>query len=159
MNAQDAVGETALHRAVRFQEQFSQRTRLIPLLCDLGANINAQSFQGETPLHVGTKLRHFRSVDTLRVGVGNFEAGSGLELHLQDSNGDTALGIAIRDQAMPALSKSLIHFRVNGDRLARDKDWVRNRLARDRDSVRNIVSGHEKSETSGDEHGTEGKRS
>ncbi|MFQ3621603.1 MAG: ankyrin repeat domain-containing protein [Spirochaetales bacterium] len=45
VNQRDLMGNTPLHKAVRYPE-------MVKLLLDKGADINAQNLLGETPLHI-----------------------------------------------------------------------------------------------------------
>jgi len=100
-NAKCDNGMMQLHIAAYNQDVVA--TRLL-ISNGNGANVNAKSDGGETPLHTIVKSRHGRYVGTLageiqddnwvRVIIAKLLVSNGADVEAKDSNGQTPLGIA-----------------------------------------------------------------
>lgn len=71
-----------------------QRNGSIPVLIDVGADVNAKNIDGDTPLHIAflkSEWDHHAVVDTIRTLV-----DAGADINAKNNDGDTVLHIASR---------------------------------------------------------------
>ncbi|MFQ5571831.1 MAG: ankyrin repeat domain-containing protein [Rhodothermales bacterium] len=95
VNAQDTLGNTALHDAVAMK-----RTEVAALLLENGANPNLKGSYGRTPLHVAVMEEHVTLVRLLR--------GYGADINAQTENGMTVLHLAVIDNNVELVKLALL---------------------------------------------------
>jgi ankyrin repeat protein len=94
LEGRNIQGRTALHHAAD-----QDHAAIVGLLCEAGAQTDAQDFHGHTPLHVASWQGHLASVEAL--------VAASASLELRDSNGDTALALAATEP-VPSVVRCLL---------------------------------------------------
>jgi ankyrin repeat protein len=102
VNAEDEDHATALHLALNHRD-----LKVAPVLLDHGANPNAESNLGETPLHRLLKYNYFREdlhLDTVQLLLEN-----GAKPNVQGKDGVTPLQLTSRN-GMPSVARLLCNY-------------------------------------------------
>ncbi|KAN0128615.1 hypothetical protein V8E53_013534 [Lactarius tabidus] len=103
IDSEDVNGWTPLRSAVATGFSHLDRTQLVRLLLDRGANPNAQDSKGQTPLHVVSKGQP--RLDTARILL-----EYGADLDAEDNEGRTPLQVALENEHRE-LARFLSEFR------------------------------------------------
>ncbi len=104
VRAKDRQGITALLAAIdapdhfTYQEQFKYSLEIASLLIGRGADVNARSAAGGTPLVAALRRRHYDVVRSL--------LDHGADPNVRDRNGVSALGLAAESPAAEWLRKA-----------------------------------------------------